>query len=46
MWARFEKIRAGDPGPYRAGIKFTEADPIAVEAFLKEYAEKDLARPA
>ena len=46
MWARFEKTRPGDPGAYRAGMKFSEADATAVQAFLEEFGEKDLARPA
>src|SRR5262249_51931212 len=46
VWARFEKMRPSDTGVYRAGVKFTEANPAALQAFLDEFGEQELDLPA
>jgi hypothetical protein len=41
VWARFEKN-----GMYRAGIRFSEGDPVALQAFVDEFGEQALPLPA
>jgi hypothetical protein len=41
VWARFEKS-----GMYRAGIRFSEGDPAALQTFLDDFGEQPLALPA
>jgi hypothetical protein len=38
VWTRLEPMAAGQPLGYRAGVRFTKADEVAIEAFIARYA--------
>ena len=38
VWTRLEPMAMGQPLGYRAGVRFTKADEVAIEAFAARYA--------
>ena len=43
VWARLEPARAESPAVYRAGVRFSDADPRALMTFISQHSAAEVA---